>query len=82
MDGVNDSWNLSQADHVLQAQVLDVGLPHADELAQQAHAGLQQLCVGLHGQRQCHRLKDNGVLGVVLVDVLGHLVAYTTEVGA
>ena len=79
VDGVNDSWNLSQADHVLQAQVLDVGLPHADELAQQADTGLQQLGVGLHGQRQSHRLKHDGVLSVVLVDVLGHLIAYTTE---
>ncbi len=82
MDGVNDSRDLSQADHVLKAQVLDVGLPHADELAQQADTGLQQLGVGLHGQSQRHCLKDDGVLSVVLVDVLGHLIAYTTEVGA
>ncbi len=82
MDGVNDSWNLSQADHVLKAQVLDVGLPHADELAQEADTGLQQLSVGLHGQSQSHRLKDNSVLSVVLVDVLRHLIACITEVGA
>ena len=49
VDGVNDSWHLSQADHVLQAQVLDVRLPDTDELAQQADAGLQQLCVCFHG---------------------------------
>ncbi len=82
MDGVNDSRDFSQADHVLQAQVLDVGLPHADELAQQAHAGLQQLRVRLHGQSQRHCLKDDGVLGVVLVDVLGYLIAYMIDIGA
>ncbi len=82
MNGVNDSWNLSQADHVLQAQVLDVGLPHADELAQQAHTGLQQLRVRLHGQSQSHCLKDDGVLGVVLVDVLGHLIACIRQLDA
>lgn len=75
VDGVNDGRNLSQANHVLQPQVLDVGLPDADELAQQAHTGLQQLGVCLHGQSQRHCLKDDGVLGVVLVDVLGNLVA-------
>lgn len=82
VDGVNDSRDLSQADHVLQAQVLDVGLPYADELAQQADTGLQQLGVGLHGQSQGHRLKDDGVLSVILVDVLGHLISCMKEVGA
>ncbi len=81
MDGVDDSRDLSQADHVLQTQVLDVGLPHADELAQQADTGLQQLGVGLHGQSQSHRLKDNCVLSIVLVDVFGHLIAYVREIG-
>ena len=57
-------------------QVLDVGLPHAGELAQQADTGLQQLCVGLHGKSQRHCLKDGRMLSFVLVDVLGHLIAY------
>lgn len=37
VDGVCDGGHLCQAHHVLQAQVLDVGLAHADELAQHRH---------------------------------------------
>ena len=78
VNGVDDSRHFGQANHVLQAQVLDVGLPHADELAQQADTGLQQLRVSVHGQSQRHCLKNTGVLGIVLVDVLGYLIAYTS----
>ena len=38
VDGVCDGGHLCQAHHVLQAQVLDVWLAHADELAQHCHA--------------------------------------------
>ncbi|KAA6422209.1 MAG: hypothetical protein FRX49_07960 [Trebouxia sp. A1-2] len=54
---------------------IDAGLPHAGELAQQADTGLHQLCAGIHGQSQRHRLKDDRMLSFVLVDGFGHIIA-------
>jgi len=73
VDGVDDSRDLSQAVSVLTQP--DVRLPHAHAVAQQADTGLQQLGVGLHGKSLRHRLKDDRMLRIVLIDVFGHLIS-------
>jgi hypothetical protein len=74
-DRVGDGRHLGQPHQVLQAQVLDVGLAHADEARQQRDARAQQLRVGLQRERERDRLKHHRVLRVVLVHVLVRVAA-------
>ncbi len=74
-DCVGNGWHLGQPYQVLQAQVLDVGLAHADEARQQRDARAQQLRVGLQRERERDCLEHHRVLRVVLVHVLVWLAA-------
>lgn len=77
---VHHGGHLCQARHVLQRQVLEVGLPHAQELGQQRHPHVEQLRL-LQRDGHRHRLKHDGVHRVVLVHVLHRLRAWVRRAG-
>lgn len=75
LDPVGRPLDLGQARHGHEAQVADVGLPDRDELAQELHGPVSELrgaaCPPAHDE--VDRLEEDGVVGVGLVDGVGHV---------